>query len=74
MGSCAFGIDVGQVKEMVAVINDISFLYPFATKACAMEYMHKFLDICKRIEKEEVTNVHEIKTAVIDTQREICPD
>lgn len=59
---------------MVAVVNDISFQYPFATKEFAMERMHKFLDICKRIEKEEVTNVHEIKTAVIDTQREICPD
>lgn len=59
---------------MMAVINDISFQYPFATKELAIEYMHKFLDICKRIKKEEVTNVDEIKTGVIDTQREIGPD
>ena len=59
---------------MIAVINDVSFQYPFATKKLAIEYVHKFLDICQRIKREEVTNVHEIKTGVIDTQREISPD
>lgn len=59
---------------MIAVINDISFQYPFATKEYAIEYIHKFLDICKRIKKEEVTNVDKIKTGFIDTQREISPD
>lgn len=59
---------------MVAVINDISFQYPFATRELAIEYVHKFLHICKRIKKEEVTNVDEIKTGVIDTQSEISPD
>ncbi len=59
---------------MIAVINDISFQYPFATKQIAIEYVHRFLDICRRIKREEVTNVHEIKTGVIDTQREISPD
>lgn len=59
---------------MTAVINDVSFQYPFATKQIAIEYVHKFLDICKRIKREEVTNVHEIRTGVIDTQREISPD
>lgn len=59
---------------MIAVINDVSFQYTFATKELALEYMHKFLDICKRIKRDEVTNVHEIKTGVIDTQMEISPD
>ena len=59
---------------MIAVINDVSFQYPFATKKLAIEHMHRFLDICKRIKRKEVTNVHEIKTGVIDTQREISPD
>ena len=59
---------------MIAVINDVSFQYMFKTKKLAIEYMHKFLDICKRIKKEEVTNVHEIRTGVIDTQKEISPD
>ncbi len=59
---------------MIAIINDVSFQYPFATKELAIEYVHKFVHICKRIKKEEVTNVHEIKTGVIDTQREISPD
>lgn len=34
---------------MIAVVNDISFQYPFATSEQAMEYMHRFLDICRRI-------------------------
>lgn len=59
---------------MIAVINDVSFQYPFATRELAIEYMHIFLDICKRIKREEVTNVDEIKTGVIDTQIEISPD
>lgn len=59
---------------MIAVINDVSFQYTFATKELALEYMHKFLDICKRIKRDEVTNVHEIKTGVIDTQMQISPD
>jgi len=59
---------------MIAVINDISFQYPFETRELAIEYVHKFLDICKRIKSEEVTNIHEIKTGVINTQREISPD
>lgn len=59
---------------MIAVINDVSFRYPFPTKELAIEYMHKFLDICKKIKKEEVTNVDEIRTGVIDTQIEISPD
>ncbi len=36
--------------------------------------MHQFLDLCKRVKKEEVTNIDEIKTGVIDTQIEISPD
>ena len=59
---------------MIAVINDVSFQYLFATKELAIEYMHRFLDICKRVKRDEVTNVHEIKTGVIDTQREISND
>lgn len=59
---------------MIAVINDVSFHFPFATKELAIEYVRKFLNICKRIKKEEVTNVHEIKTGIIDTQREISPN
>ena len=59
---------------MVAVINDISFQYSFAAKEFAVENMHKFLDICKRIEKEEITNIREIRTGLIDSQTEIGPD
>lgn len=47
---------------MIAVINDVSFQYLFATRELAIEYMHRFLDICKRVKRDEVTNVHEIKT------------
>lgn len=58
---------------MIAVINDISFQYSFATRGLAIEYVHKFLNICKMIKREEVTNVNEIKTGIIDTQMEISP-
>lgn len=58
---------------MIAVINDVSFLYPFATIESAVENMHRFLDVCKRIEKDEITNIYEIKTGLIDSQMEIGP-
>ncbi len=60
--------------RVIAVINDVSFQYPFATKELAVQYMHRFLDICKRIQKDEVTNIQEIKTGFIDSQAEIGPD
>ncbi len=60
--------------KMIAVINDVSFQYSFATRELAIEYVHKLLKICKRIKREEVTNIQEIKTGVIDTQREISPN
>lgn len=59
---------------MIAVINDVSFRYPYATAEFAIDCMHQFLDICKRIEKEEVTNIDGIKTGVIDTQIDIAPN
>ena len=59
---------------MIAVINDVSFQYPFATIELAVKNMHQFLDICKRIEKEEATNIQEIKTGLIDSQMEIVPN
>lgn len=46
---------------IIAVINDISFQYPFASREQAKEAVHRFIDICKRIKKDEMTNVHEIK-------------
>lgn len=59
---------------MIAVINDVSFQERFATIEAAMNRMHQFLDICKRIQKEEITNIHEIKTGLIDGQIEIAPN
>lgn len=59
---------------MIAVINDISFQYPYATVELAVESMNQFLNICKRIEKGEITNVQEIKTGVVDTQIDIVPN
>ena len=59
---------------MIAVVNDVSFEYQFDTIKNAIDYMHRFLDICKRIETEEVTNIQEIRTGVIDTQVNIAPD
>ena len=59
---------------MIAVINDVSFQYPYKTKERAVEMMHQFLDICRQIEKEEITNIEEIRTGMIDTQTEIAPN
>lgn len=59
---------------MIAVINDISFRYPYSTVKCAIDHMHQLLDICKKIENVEVTNIDEIKTGVIDAQIEIAPN
>ena len=59
---------------MIAVVNDVSFEYQFSTIKNAIDYMHRFLDICKRIETEEVTNIQEIRTGVINTQINIAPD
>lgn len=59
---------------MIAVINDVSFQYPYATKELAVQMVHGFLDICRRIQKDEITNISEIKTGVIDTQMEISPN
>lgn len=58
---------------MIAVINDVSFMYSFETIAMAIEGMHKFLDICIRIKKDEVTNIQDIKAYYIDSQIEIGP-
>lgn len=58
---------------MFAVINDISFRYPFSAAETAIGRMHEFLDICISVEKKEITNVQEIKTDCIDVQREISP-
>lgn len=59
---------------MVAVINDVSFMYSFDTIAMAIEGMHKFLDICIRVKKDEVTNIKDIRTCYIDSQNEIGPN
>lgn len=58
---------------MIAVINDISFNYPYETADNAIKGVHDFLDICKLIESDEVTNIDSIKTGIIDTQIEMAP-
>lgn len=58
---------------MIAVINDVSFRYPYDTAELAIQNMHQFLDICKRIEKDDITNIKEIRTGLIDTQIDISP-
>lgn len=74
MGQCTFRIIVRLVLRMIAVINDVSFQYPYSTSELAIKMVHQFLDICIRIEKDEITNIEEIKTGVIDTQIEISPN
>lgn len=59
---------------MIAVVNDVSFQYPYITAGLAIDSMHQFLNICKIIEKDEVTGISEIKTGMIDTQMEIAPN
>lgn len=72
--SCYKKAGIGKVMRMIAVINDVSFQYPFATKELAVQYMHQFLDICKRIQKDEITNIKKIRTGLVDSQTYIGPD
>ncbi len=59
---------------MIAIMNGVSFRYSFTTAELAVTKVHQFLDICRRIESAEVTNVREkIRTGVIDMQTEMSP-
>ena len=58
---------------MIAVVNDVSFQETYGTIELAEQGMNQFLDICKQIETNEITNVHEIRTGLIDTQVIIAP-
>lgn len=59
---------------MIAIVNDVSFQYSYETAELAIKSVHQFLDICKRIKRDEITSIDEIKTGVINTQVEIAPD
>lgn len=59
---------------MIAIVNDVSFQYSYETVESAIKSVHQFLDICKRVKRDEITLIDEIKTGVIDTQVEIAPD
>ena len=58
---------------MIEVVNDVSFQETYGTIELAEQGMNQFLDICKQIETNEITNVHEIRTGLIDTQVIIAP-
>ena len=59
---------------MIAIVNDVSFQYSYETADMAVSSVHQFLDICKRMKRDEITSIDEIKMGVIDTQIEIAPD
>lgn len=59
---------------MVAIVNDISFMFMYSTIDEAIKGVHEFLDICKRVKMAEITNIEEIRTGVVDTQQEIAPN
>ncbi len=59
---------------MIAVVNDISFQYPYATAEYAVASVHKFLDICRRLESIEITQIEKIKIGEIDPLIEIAPN
>lgn len=59
---------------MIAVVNDVSFQYSYATVELAVQGVHQFLDICMQIQKDEVTSIHDIRTGVINTQISIAPN
>lgn len=59
---------------MKAIINDIAFQYKYDTVESAQIAFHNFLDICRKIESEEITNVKIIESDIIDKYIEVAPN
>ena len=58
---------------MIAVINTAAFEYQFETKEHAINSIMQFIDICKKIKSDAVTNVDTIVSGFVDTQIQIAP-
>lgn len=59
---------------MIAVVNDVSFQYQYPTAEKAVQSVHEFLNLCVRVQRDEITKIDRIETGVIDTQVEIAPN
>lgn len=58
---------------MNAAINDLSFESAFSSKEEAMEMVHQWMNICKKIESGEITVVEKLCSEIINTSAEIAP-
>ncbi|MDD2970867.1 MAG: hypothetical protein PHE02_01885 [Lachnospiraceae bacterium] len=59
---------------MHAVMNDISFRYPFANKRQAIGAVREWLDICRILKSQKCTKIHGLIVGNIDREFEIAPD
>ncbi len=58
---------------MIAAVNDLSFVKSFSSKQEAIQKVHQWMDICRKIESKETTEVKKLYSTVINTSMEIAP-
>lgn len=58
---------------MIAAINDLSFEKTFQSKEEAVQKLHQWLDVCRKIEAQETTAIAKLYSAEINTSAEIAP-
>ena len=58
---------------MNAAINDLSFERAFSSKEEAIEKVHQWINICRKIESGEMTAVKKLCSYMINTSAEISP-
>lgn len=55
-------------------MNDLSFGNMFSSKEEAVQKVHQWMDICKKIESGETTAVETLYSVLLNTSAEIAPD
>lgn len=58
---------------MVAAINDLSFDEKFSNKNEAVQKVRQWMNICKKIEANETTEIEDIYSVMLNTSAEIAP-
>lgn len=59
---------------MIAAINDLSFHKIFSNKNEAVQKVHQWMDICRKMESQETTAIEGIYSVMLNTSAEIAPN
>ena len=59
---------------MIAAINDLSIYKIFSNKNEAVQKVHQWMDICRKIESQETTAIEGIYSVILNTTSEIAPN